>query len=282
MKLDIDLLRSFVGVADAKSFTAAGNLMGATQSAMSVRLKKLEDRLGQQLMVRSPRALALTAFGEAFLGDARTILAAHDAAVRRVSPANVARAIDVGISDQAAGARLPAVIARLRSLFPPHKLSVTVGRSEELAAEFRAGRFEAAVIRGRPGAHAGEALYSDPLIWVAASRFSRNLPRPLPLILLNGACGLREAAIQALEEGNIDWDEVFSGTGVAAVQAAVTAGLGVACVGRCNRLKDMAVLGPDDGLPLLPKEDVVLLHRGRETLPEGFAEALRTGLAGTV
>ncbi|MDK9698372.1 MAG: LysR family transcriptional regulator, partial [Siculibacillus sp.] len=61
--LDIDLLRTFVALAETESFTGAGERLGATQSAVSVRLKKLEDRLGHRLFDRTPRSVAPTPFG---------------------------------------------------------------------------------------------------------------------------------------------------------------------------------------------------------------------------
>src|SRR3974390_3154225 len=83
--LDIDLLRSFAAVADSGSFTAAGELVARTQSAVSLQVKRLEDCLGQKVFERTSRSLALTSAGETFLGYARRILALNDESVRRIA-----------------------------------------------------------------------------------------------------------------------------------------------------------------------------------------------------
>ncbi|TIS81864.1 MAG: LysR family transcriptional regulator, partial [Mesorhizobium sp.] len=47
MTLDVEAVKAFVTVADLRSFTRAAAALGSTQGAVSVRLKRLEDRLGQ-------------------------------------------------------------------------------------------------------------------------------------------------------------------------------------------------------------------------------------------
>ena len=73
--LDIDLLRCFVAVADAKGFTAAGKVLGRTQSAVTIKIQRLEELVDRQLLKRTSRSLSLTGEGELLLGYARRILA---------------------------------------------------------------------------------------------------------------------------------------------------------------------------------------------------------------
>ena len=278
--LDVELLRTFVHVADMRSFTAAGSALGATQSAVSVRLKKLEERLGHRLLERTPRSVSLTAFGEGFVEDARTVLTAHDDAVRRALDGNEPHALSLGVSDHAAGAYLPSVLAELRSLMPHLQLSVTVGLSEHLMVEFDQGRFDAVIVRRDAGPREGRPLYRDRLGWLAAPDFRWRRHRPLPLVSLAAPCSVRSIAARALDDAGIEWTEVFAGGGVAAVQAAVTAGLGVACLGLRNTPRGAVRLGRRDGLPSLPANEVVML--GREADPRmggmfaAIAEAFRT------
>ena len=81
--LDVDAVRTFVTVADHRSFTRAAEALGTTQGAVSVKLKRLEDRLGQRLIERTPRQVRLSAQGEIFIVSAREFLAAHERAVAR-------------------------------------------------------------------------------------------------------------------------------------------------------------------------------------------------------
>jgi DNA-binding transcriptional LysR family regulator len=76
--LSVDTVQTFVLVADLGSFTRAGEASGATQSAVSLKLKRLEAQLGRRLIERTPRSVRLTAEGVAFLGPARNLLSAHN------------------------------------------------------------------------------------------------------------------------------------------------------------------------------------------------------------
>ena len=81
--LDLDLLRGFVTVAERGGFTAAGTALGLTQSAISLKVKRLEDILGKRVLERGARGVALTREGETLLAYARRMLALNDEAVRR-------------------------------------------------------------------------------------------------------------------------------------------------------------------------------------------------------
>src|SRR3712207_9564962 len=77
-RLDFDLLRTFVTVADTGNLTRAGERLLLSQPTVSLQLKRLEEHLGCALMIRSPRSLTLTADGETLLSYARRILALAD------------------------------------------------------------------------------------------------------------------------------------------------------------------------------------------------------------
>ncbi|HET8791003.1 MAG TPA: LysR substrate-binding domain-containing protein [Modicisalibacter sp.] len=64
-------LQAFEAAARTLSFTEAGQELGVTQSAISQRIRLLEDRLGQKLFVRHPRSLTLTPAGQAWLPSIR-------------------------------------------------------------------------------------------------------------------------------------------------------------------------------------------------------------------
>jgi DNA-binding transcriptional LysR family regulator len=69
--LDLDLIRSFVTVAECGSMTIAANLLHMTQGAVSQQVKRLEALLGCLLFVRKARKLELSRQGEQFLPSAR-------------------------------------------------------------------------------------------------------------------------------------------------------------------------------------------------------------------
>jgi DNA-binding transcriptional LysR family regulator len=74
--LDLEAVHAFVLVADLQSFTRAADALNSTQSAISLKLKRLEDRLGHRLIERTPRKVRLSPKGEVFLQAARRLLGA--------------------------------------------------------------------------------------------------------------------------------------------------------------------------------------------------------------
>ncbi len=76
--LDIDLVRTFIAVADHASMTAAGNARFLTQGAVSQQIKRLEDMLGHQLIERSRRGLKLTRAGGKVSGTIKGLLCSNE------------------------------------------------------------------------------------------------------------------------------------------------------------------------------------------------------------
>lgn len=109
--LDLDAVRAFVLVAELASFTRAADALGTTQSAVSLKLKRLEAQLGKPLLERTPRRVTLAAVGAAFLPAARELLDAHERALAALS--SVQRRLVIGVSEHVAVPDLPAVLTGL-------------------------------------------------------------------------------------------------------------------------------------------------------------------------
>lgn len=260
--LDIDSLRALVLVAEYRSFTRAAEALEATQAAISLRLKRLETRLGRRLLERTPRLVQLTPDGAALLAEARHVLAAHDAALAALQ-AKPQRPLRLGISDQAVGAQLPGLLAQLRGRLPGLRLEVRIGLSRGLSEAFEAGRIDAAILHqvGKAAPRGAELLLRDRLGWFAAPGFEWCTGELLPLLALAPPCTVRASAIKALDTAKIRWSENFTGGGVGALTAAVTAGLGVAVLGRRARLPGMIELTKKQRLPDLPATAILLQSR---------------------
>ena len=108
--LDLDAVQAFVRIAELGSFTRAAEAMQTTQAAVSLKLKRLEDRLGRRLIERTPRSVQLSTQGAAFLEHVRELLKVHDRALGIF--AGTRQRLTIGISDHVAGPELPALIAR--------------------------------------------------------------------------------------------------------------------------------------------------------------------------
>ena len=257
--LDLDQLRAFLVVADLRSFTAAGTCLGATQSAVSLRIARLEERTGLRLLARTPRSVGLTPDGARLLPHARAILAAHDRAVAEIDDRGARGTLRLAVSDHAVGAHLAAALASLRATLPRLAPDVVVGPSSAMRDRYDRGEADAAVLREEGERRGGTPLFDDPLIWVAAAGWAREPGEPVPLVALTGPCGVKAAAIAALDGAGLPWRTAFLGGSVAALQAAVQAGLGLGAFG-ARHVPPGCVRGDRD-LPPLPVSRVGLHTR---------------------
>lgn len=276
--LDVPLLRAFVTVAEQSGFTSAGDILGATQSAVSLRIRKLEERIGRRLFERSPQSVRLTRFGAEFLLDARQILSAHDKVAHRLSAHGAPVTVSLAISDHAAGARLPEILGFLARRHPGILLTVAVGLSstiEDAAADVT-------ILRRLSQDQRGDPVFSDRLVWAAAPDLDWSPGDPVPLVALDAACLVRAAAVAALEAAERPWREAFRGAGVAAVQAAAAAGLGIACLDRRNMPTSCIELGAESRLPDLPSSEFLVQWRNPRPDLADFALSLKAAFAGPV
>lgn len=273
--LDMDLLRAFVRVSETGSFTRAGQMLGASQSAVSVKIRKLEERLGDALLARSPRSVRLTPFGVRFLTDARSLIDLHDRVAARVSGADTARRFRLGISDHAAGDRLPRIIASLSRALPGSQWHVTVGQSDDLFSDYKAGLFNAVMARAEDVDASGLTAFEEDLVWTASPDFNWQAGAAFPLVALTGSCALRKLAIASLKAAGIAHEDVFTGTGVSAVQAAVSAGLGIACLDRRNMPDGCRDVGESYRLPDLPRTRMALFSREDEPVKSAVLKAFQ-------
>jgi|SRR5215813_6228273 len=249
--LDIHLLRSFAAVVDCGSFTAAGELVARTQSAVSVQIKRLEEILGKTVFERSSRSLTLTPAGETLLGYARRILELNDESVRRIVEPPVTGVIRLGITEYFVPTELPQILARFIAAYPGVHLEVRMGLSRDLRNEIAAGTLDAAIVRLAPHERA-KAIWSEAQVWVAREGCEPKGGEVVPLALLPAPCVLREHALDCMKRLKRRWKLSFTGSSMASVQLAVVAGLGVSIVPRSSLLPGMQVLNrgreyPDPG-----------------------------------
>jgi len=278
--LDLDAVEAFVRIAELGSFTRAAEAMGTAQAAMSMKLKRLEDRLGCRLIERTPRHVQLSARGAAFLEHARGLLAAHDRALATFAQAR--QRLTIGISDHVAGPELPALIARMNQQDPQLLIEIRIGSSGDLLQSYDRRELDAVLARMHVGRSDGELLAEEPFGWFAAPGWQHRAGEPLPLATLAEPCGVRAMAGQALDAAGMAWAEVFVGGGVAAVAAAVMAGLGVAALAPRMLPLGAVEVGARLGLPALPRLPVLLHTRIQEGRPRDALTALSAAFRSAV
>lgn len=278
--LDLDAVRAFVRISEFGSFTRAAEAMQTTQGAVSLRLKRLEGRLGCRLVERTPRHVQLSARGAAFLERARELVEAHDRAVSAFAGAR--QRLTIGISDHVAGPELPALIARMNAHDPQLLIEIRIGSSGDLLQRFDRREFDTVIVRLHTGRGDGEIIAEEKFGWFAAPGWKHRAGEPLPVATMPEPCGVRVMAGRLLDEAGVPWREAFVGGGVAAVSAAVVAKLGVAALARRMLPFGMVDIGPRLGLPDLPRLPIMLHSTVKDGRPRDALAALSAAFRSAV
>lgn len=257
---DLEQLRTLVAAVDAGSLSAAVARRNLSQSSLSEQLRKLEERAGQVLLVRSKAGVRPTPAGERLLVHARQILALSDTAWRDLHDVPLEGEVQLGITDYFRPADLTRLLARLGQQYPRLRLRTLIGKSDELEAAHRRGALDLAIIlRTHPGSDA-QVLGTEAMHWVAAPGSALIAEgRPLPLVLLPETCSLHRLAIDRLQAQGIEHVVTHVASGVAGLQAAVGAGLGIGCLNASSLVDGRVVALQQDRLPALPEASFILL-----------------------
>jgi DNA-binding transcriptional LysR family regulator len=282
--LDIDLLRTFAIIAEARNFSRAAERLLRNQSTISLQIKRLEAVVGHQLLERSPQAVKLTPHGETLLGYARGILALNDEVLARVNEPELAGTLRLGTPEDFATTHLPDVLAEFSQSYPLVSLEVTCDLTLNLVQHFRAGDFDLALVKREPSArNAGVRVWREALVWVCGEAYALPRRGPLPLVVSPEPCVYRKRATRALAEDGRKWRVSYTCGSLAGAQAAVRAGLGITVLP-----KDMVPSGlhivEAGGLPDLRDTEIALLaakplsapaHRLREHIVRSLEQGNR-------
>ena len=255
--LDIDAIVAFVLTAELQSFTRAAEALDSTQSAVSLKLRKLETQLGRRLLERTPRSVRLSTEGATFLTSARELMGAHERAMASFNLEQ--RRLVIGISHQLVGSELPVLLRRMNEHDPSLVIELRVAGSRDVDQAYAAGALDAAlVLQAREEKHNGEVLFAESFGWIAAADWQHRPGQPLPLATQGEQCSIRMAAVRVLDRAGIPWTEVFIGKGAAVVGSAAAAGLAVAVLPRRAAPAGTVDVGAALSLPPLPTHEAVL------------------------
>ncbi|WP_213319793.1 transcriptional regulator LrhA [Enterobacter hormaechei] len=260
MNLDLDLLRTFVAVADLNTFAAAAAAVCRTQSAVSQQMQRLEQLVGKELFARHGRNKLLTEHGIQLLGYARKILRFNDEACMSLMFSNLQGVLTLGASDESADTILPFLLNRISSVYPKLALDVSVKRNAFMVEMLKENEVDLVVTTHRPGQFDSLTLRTSPTHWYCAAEYVLQKGEPIPLVLLDDPSPFRDMVLAALNEAGIPWRMAYVASTLPAVRAAVKAGLGVTARPVEMMSPDLRVLGQSEGLPSLPDTEYLLCH----------------------
>ena len=268
--LDMDVLRTFVTGFELGSFARAADRLGRSQSAVSTQLRKLEDQVGQPLVQKSGRGLALTTAGESLLSYAKRLLELNDEALAAVRGAEVEGWARLGLPQDFAESWLPPVLARFTQAHPRVRVEVQVDRSVPLTEKIVKGELDLALVWGADAkAPHAERIAEIPVAWIARPDWPGLKAlgsEPLPLAAFAPPCVFRSAAIEALDNAGIPWRLVFTTPSLSGLWAAAEGGLGITARTRMGMPKTLAALDARAvGLPELAAIPLTLLRSETES-----------------
>src|SRR5919202_4054057 len=141
-------LEYFVAAVEHGSFSAAAAALHVAQPSLSEQIRRLEDRLGVVLFVRTNRRLVLTDAGQLLLPRARSVLAAAEGVADVVRPVRTLTGgtVSFGTFSSAHHFLLVDLVSRFRERYPGVRVRMLGRNSAEVADAVRDGRLEAGLV----------------------------------------------------------------------------------------------------------------------------------------
>lgn len=267
VNLDLDLIRAFVAVAEAKSFTRAGARLGRTQPTISLQIRRLEEQVSAELFTRDPRSVVLTAQGESLLIHARRLLRLNDEIIGEMFEHALEGEVRFGAPEDFATTHLPGILGDFARAYPHVSLSVTCDLTLRLMDQMQQGALDLALIKREPvGADMGVRVWREHLVWVGAGEESVHANAPVPLVVAPSPCVYRKRATSTLDAVGRAWRIAYTSPSLAGQHAALRAGLGVTALPIEMVPNDLFKFGEEHGFPPLAEVEIALIRAGK-TLP---------------
>jgi DNA-binding transcriptional LysR family regulator len=258
--LELDVLRTFVAIAETGSFTAAANAVFRTPSAVSMQIKKLEETLRCQVFTRDARSVTLTPDGEVLIGYARRMLAINRDAVSKFIVPDVAGVVRLGSPDDYGERVLPNVLKRFAQSHPNVAVDVIIDQSGNLRRRLADRDLDLTIFSVCKNIPAdAEVLLTEPIIWGGAKGGSAHLRKPLPVSVWEEGCAWRADAIEALGREGVEYRVAYMSAHTAGQRSAILADLAVAPLPRSFIGDDIVALGPENGLPALSNYNLAMM-----------------------
>ncbi|RUM99272.1 LysR family transcriptional regulator [Pseudaminobacter arsenicus] len=262
INLQTDLLRTFVSVIDLGAYTKAGEVLGRTQPAISLQMRRLEELVGSPIVKQVGRTLLLTSEGEILLSYAREILRLNDEAASYFNRAKIAGVLRIGLPNDYAVAFLQGVITEYTRQHSEISLEIYCGWSAEVLERLRADELDLAIamVDNERAQYLSRSWIERP-IWAAAENARFDPATGVPLAAHPEGCAYRARMIQALDAARIRWRVAYTGPGISGLQNAVINGLGASALTRYTMRPGMRVLDESDGFPPLAEIRVGLFYK---------------------
>ena len=259
--LDVDLLKTFLAIADNGSFTRAAEEVHKTQSAISMQMKRLEELLGVPLFAKDGRMSRFTPDGERLVDYARRIVSFNDEVVSVFTKPELTGTIRFGTPDDYAEKFLPEILARFARTHPLITVDVDCIDSGELFSRVKRGEMDLALVTHGCDIVTDEPVRREQLVWVTSMRHCAHIAEVLPLAVSHAGCEWRSKVLKSLDKQQRKYRVAYSTPNSNAVNAAVMQGLAVGAMPELCVRSGMRILTEKDGFPALGSFDIGLVRK---------------------
>ena len=285
--LNLGQLATFRLVVQRGSFSAAADLLGLSQPAVSLQIRQLEQFLQARLIERTGRGIKATAAGLALLTHGERIEQAVDEAIRAVAAFShdVSGTITLGMGATACIHLLPPLLQQLRQEHPLLRVGVTTGNTLEIVRAIEENRLDLGLVT-LPAA--GSALAIAPVmdeefVFIAAGEeqgefgmLTAEHLQDKPFIAFSAGSSTRTVIDAWFQASGVEVQPVMQSGSIEAIKRMVRVGLGYSIIPR------MAVACAQDrqGLcvqsltPLLQRQLAIVMRQDK-ILSRGMSEIIR-------
>ncbi|NKB75702.1 MAG: LysR family transcriptional regulator [Gammaproteobacteria bacterium] len=274
MRLDTESLRTLKAIVDSGSLTLVSRILSITPSAVSWKLKRLEQSVGRKLIHRDGHTIEPTADGKQLLSYAEIILSTHDEAVQQFCLSDLQGRIRIGITDDIVVKQLPKFIEGFQRRHPKVRLELKVEQQLTLLNWFDQRQIDVAVLPLEPHRIREEDthLWDDELIWIKNKNVEYSLDGPVPLVTFSPNCTYRNAAIEMLNENGVDYYICMECPSLQGIRTIISSGMGVTLINR--GLMDQSHSEWPQGEVFAMERKVTFIARATPLLPQRFREII--------
>ncbi|WP_192181278.1 LysR substrate-binding domain-containing protein [Mesorhizobium amorphae] len=275
--LDPDLLKTFLAFVDGGSLAQAASVVGRSPSAVTAQMQRLEEIVGEPLLLAQGRGRGLTPAGEDLVGHARRILAVHTEAWLALKGARADGRVAIGTTQDFADSGLPQLLRAFAASHSRVRIELRVGRSAELKQALQSSLLDLAITMRQAQAPDEVGLLREPMLWLCSQEGLAAREEEIPLALLDPHCGFREAALAALDAAGRRYRIAAGSASLAGLRTAVNAGIALTL--RTARFAHSGIVEAPRalGLPPVPSAEFAIRLRQGADLPARDLAALLSG-----
>ncbi|WP_144211630.1 LysR family transcriptional regulator [Shewanella donghaensis] len=251
--LKIELLESFIAVAECGNVSKAAEKICRTQSALSLQIKKLEESVGQTLLLRDNKGVSLTESGETLLNYAYKMLQLNSQILDELKDNPNKQVIRLGVPTDYIKRYLNSCLLEFIREFTRIELAIDTDVSGNLYKRLQQGEFDVIVATHWQAPVNGELLFERHFHWAAAKNGNAHLRDTIPMALYPENCPIRAQVFANHQLSMRPINVLLSTPSPQALCMAVENDLSIAPIAAFRINDKMQILDPiEHGLPPLP------------------------------